>query len=389
MLPTATAIPPTPEPVITPVSTQVPVLQPTSTPTPVPPFVPFIVIQALPTATAVPPLPTATATAEPAPPSWLESIFRITVSLSERKIPAGGESIVSVQLIDSVGNSIQVEDDFDLLVSTSSSTGTFESRSQTIVTIGSGNSSGQTIYTDTIAGDYQIAISAASSFGIDPAVTDISVVAGEASQIKIKGVDDPIQPGEISDVVDIYVEDEFGNPASPDGPTDIEITIDSPTAGLSIDPNGTFETKTLRIPVPDEGTGVQFYYRDEEIGTAVISAAAIPDRGWDAVSVEAKITLTFSVDNLGTLAVTEVDNENFTTKSQLISASESGRVVLAFSPSMKAIQKSGERVEMVTGTRSSDLTRRNRVPMRSLIPPQAQVQARILNLWSLWVHLLI
>jgi hypothetical protein len=149
-------------------------------------------------------------------------------------------------------------------------------------------------------------------------------------------------------VIDVYVEDEFGNTTSPSGPTDIEVTINSPTSGLSTGPDGEFETRTLRIPIPDEGSVVQFYYRDEEIGIAVISAAAIPDRGWPAVSVEAKIALTFSVDNLGTVAVTEVDNENLTTKSQLISTSENGRVILAFSPSMKAIQKSGERVEMVT-----------------------------------------
>ncbi len=346
--PTATEIPPTPEPVITPVSTQIPIPQPTSTPTPVPTFVPFVVIQDSPTATSVPPTPTATATPEPTPPSWLENIFGITASLSESEIHAGDSSIVTVQLIDSEGNPIAVEDDFNLTVSSSSDTGTFESRKLAIVTIASGNSSGQIAYTDTIAGVYQITVSAASSFGLDPVVVEISVVAGQATQIKIEGVDDPVQPGEVSDVVDVYVEDQFGNPASPSGPTDIEVTIDSPTAGLSTDPNGKFETKTLRIPVPDEGTGVQFHYRDDEIGVEVISAAAIPDRGWDAVSVEAKITLTFSVDNLGTLAVTEVDTEELTTKAQLISASESGRVVLAFSPSMKAIQESGDRVEKVT-----------------------------------------
>jgi hypothetical protein len=351
--PTSTPIPPTPEPVITPVSTQIPIPQPTSTATPVPTFVPFVVVQALPTATSVPQLPTSTPTptVEPTPPSWLDSIFSITVSLSESEIAAGSESVVSVQLVDSEGNSIQVEDDFDLVISTSSDTGSFESGSQpieTVVTISSGSSSAQTTYLDTIIGLYQISVSAASSFGVEPASVGISIIASEASQIKIVGVEAPTQPGEVSDVVDVHVEDEFGNPAVPDEPTDIEITIDSPTSGLSTGTDGEFETRTLRIPVPDEGTGVQFYYRDDEIGVAVISAAAIPDRGWDAVSVEAKIALTFSVDNLGTVAVTEVDNENFTTKSQLISASESGRVILAFSPSMKAIQESGERVEMVT-----------------------------------------
>ncbi|MBT3995291.1 MAG: hypothetical protein HOF01_05780, partial [Chloroflexi bacterium] len=361
--PTATLIPPTPEPVITPVSTQVPVPQPTSTSTPIPSAIPFVVIQ--PTATVGPtpiiaptqlpptavPSPTPVPTIEPTPPSWLEDIGQISVALSTSVIVAGDDTVITMQLLDSDGSVIEVEDDFELMILSSSESGSFNSvpsPGEVPVLIQNGSDSGQVIFSDTSTGEVMLTVSAPSSFGLTPVSVVVTVVSGEASQIKIVGVAKPTQPGEVSDTIDVYVEDRFGNPASPSEPTDIEVTIDSATAGLSVDTIGDFVSKTIRVPVPDEGTGIQFYYRDDEIGVVVISAAAIPDQGWDAVSVEARIALTFTVDNLGSIAVTEVDNKNLTTTSQLISSSDSGRVMLAFSPNMKAIQGDGERVEMVT-----------------------------------------
>lgn len=353
LVPTATSVPPTLTPTLVALSTQVPVPQPTSTSTPVPTYVPFVVVlnPSLVVATSTPVPATSTPVVEPTPPSWLDSVSRLAVSLSRSEIEAGSSSLITVQLIDEDGAVIEVEDDFEIGVTTSSDSGTFNLGSQSKqagVMIAAGSSMGEIDYSDTVVGDYVLTVSAPPSFDIGAVGLQIKVIAGEASQIKIVGADKPVQPGEVSDPIDVYVEDQFGNPASPPGPTEIEVVIDSPTAGLASGETDDFGSRIIRIAVPDGETGIQFFYRDDEIGVAVISAAAIPDRGWDAVSVEARIALTFTVDNLGTFAVTEVDDDNFTTKSQLISASESGRVVLAFSPSMKAVQESGDRVEMVT-----------------------------------------
>ena len=74
------------------------------------------------------------------------------------------------------------------------------------------------------------------------------------------------------------------------------------------------------------------------------------------VSKQENIALTFAVNNLGNVSVTEVDDSNLRTKQQLVSVSEEGNVVLSFSPLLDAKSDSGQRLEMVEVITAPDLS---------------------------------
>ena len=326
---TITALPtPTPLPTATPTSL------PTATPTP------------LPTATPTP-LPTSIPT--PTPTRANMTLQLAMLFTSSTATACQWSTPIVIQLLDSTGNPIVTEEELGIQLWSNSGSGAFSSslgQDLESVSINAGRSETVAYYRDSRSGDVLLSASA-SSAEASPNQT-LTVAPGAVSTIVFGQSATPVEPGGVSNPIEIQTQDECGNPSPIGFELEFDISTTSETGGFDEDPNGDFGVVDITVILNEGDDTVNVYYRDPELGEPVITVTENPNQGWGPISQVQPVRLILTVNNLGQVAVTDVNENSLTTGSDLVATSQDGFVVLGFEAATKALEIDGDRVELIT-----------------------------------------
>ncbi len=242
-----------------------------------------------------------------------------------------------------------------ITLSSSSPTGRFSNNpsgpfdgSTTTVVVPAGESSVSFYYSDTKSGSPTIVGAESPDVGWTNASQQEKVLPGPIAQLAFVGEVIANEPDVASDMIVVETQDRYGNPSPVGDITRLDLTTTSLTGHFDLSRGGLFDGSINSVGLPLGESFIGFFYEDSTLGSPQITVRENPSRGWKAATQTRTITLTLTVNNMGSLAMTTVAEEGWTAEERMKAVSANGSVGLIVLQTTKALKRDGSRVELIT-----------------------------------------
>ncbi|MCX5999761.1 MAG: hypothetical protein NTU41_09295 [Chloroflexi bacterium] len=203
------------------------------------------------------------------------------VTGADTNITAGQPSAaITIQTRNADGDPAAVEADTTVKLASTSATGKFDTSASgafdgtvVSVTIAIGSSSASFYYEDTTARTPTIT-AAASSYGLASASQSRTIVAASVSKLAFTSAQTNITTGKVSSAIIVQTQDTYGNPATVNTNTTINLASTSGAGAFDTSSSGTFDGTVVSVTMANGTGSASFYYKDAAAGTPTITASS-------------------------------------------------------------------------------------------------------------------
>ena len=196
---------------------------------------------------------------------------------------------MTIQTRDVYGNPANVIGATTIDLSSTSGAGRFDTSASgafdgsiTSVTIPGGANSVNFYYEDTVASTPTITAAENPSQGWTDATQQQTVISRAISRIVFITLPQTLTSGQISGVIVIQTQDDFGNPVEVGANTIINLASTSGTGRFDTDAGGAFDGSITSVTILSGTNSASFFYRDNATGTPSITRRRKPLSGMDA-----------------------------------------------------------------------------------------------------------